>query len=73
MILLRDLLHDKIQKVFGEEMGGGQGDPDPGGEKYSFTVVLGRRYIVLHQFSYPNPTSLGHSLQNPRTLGGFEY
>ena len=28
MILLRDLLKEHIQNIFGEEMGGGQGDPD---------------------------------------------
>ena len=29
MILLRDLLEDKLQNLFGEEMGAGQGDPEP--------------------------------------------
>ena len=29
MILLRDLVTEKKQNIFGEEMGGGQGDPDP--------------------------------------------
>ena len=28
-ILIRDLLKDFLQQIFGEEMGGGQGDPDP--------------------------------------------
>ena len=28
-ILIRDLLKEFLQKIFGEEMGGGQGDPDP--------------------------------------------
>ena len=28
-ILIRDVLKDFLQKIFGEEMGGGQGDPDP--------------------------------------------
>ena len=28
MILLRNVLNEKLQKIFGEEMGGGQGDPD---------------------------------------------
>ena len=29
MILLRDLVKDNLQRIFGEEMGRGQGDPDP--------------------------------------------
>ena len=29
MILLRDFLKDFLRNLFGEEMGGGQGDPDP--------------------------------------------
>ena len=29
MILQRDLVKDNLQKIFGEELGGGQGDPDP--------------------------------------------
>ena len=29
MILLRDLVEEIVQKIFGEEMEGGQGDPDP--------------------------------------------
>ena len=29
MILLRDLPKEFLKKFFGEEMGGGQGDPDP--------------------------------------------
>ena len=29
MILLRDLPKEFLRKFFGEEMGGGQGDPDP--------------------------------------------
>ena len=28
-ILIRDLLKDFLHKIFGEEMGGVQGDPDP--------------------------------------------
>ena len=28
-ILIRDLLKEILQQNFGEEMGGGQGDPDP--------------------------------------------
>ena len=28
-ILIGDLLKEILQKIFGEEMGGGQGDPDP--------------------------------------------
>ena len=28
-ILIRDLLKEFLQNIFGEEMGGGQGDPDP--------------------------------------------
>ena len=28
MILLRDLVKEQVQKIIGEEMGGGQGDPD---------------------------------------------
>ena len=29
MILLRDLVKENLQNIFGEEMGGGQADPDP--------------------------------------------
>ena len=29
MILLRDLVKEKLQKIICEEMGVGQGDPDP--------------------------------------------
>ena len=29
MILLRDLVKENLQNIFGEEMGGGQEDPDP--------------------------------------------
>ena len=34
MILLRDLPKELLRKFFGEEMGGGQGDPDPICGKY---------------------------------------
>ena len=45
MILLRDLRKEFLRKFFGEEMGGGQGDPDP--LVFKIHLDLGIHYAAL--------------------------